>query len=592
MKHAASPNNPTQKYTTSQLAKRLVIVYLRPYLGALLGAIFFMAISAAMTAAIAKLIQPILDDVLVNAKRDMILPVSIGIFAAFAVRGLTSYIHTVMMNKIGQSIVADVQSDLYKKIVHLDLSFFHASQSGSLISLVVNDVNAMRAAVNETMTGIGKSVFTLIFLVYVMFSQDWKLTLAAFVVFPFISGFVVYIGRRLRKISKNVQRELGSLSSLLTQSFQGIRLIKAFGMEEYEKSRIVGAIQNVRDLNIKMVRVSNMSTPVNETLVGGIFAAIIVYGGYQVLSENLTAGQLASFLAAFTLAYEPMKKLAKLNATLQIGLGASERVFDMIDKETQIKQIEGAQAMTSRTPEIVFSNVCFSYEAGTLNTLEGISFTAQSGKVTALVGPSGGGKSTIMNLIPRFYEVSAGEILIGEQNIAKLEIASLRRNIALVSQDITIFNTTIRDNIRFGDFNATDEHVEEAARKSAAHDFICGLSEGYDTIVGENGVKLSGGQKQRIAIARALLRDAPILLLDEATSALDNESEQLIQAALEELEKGRTTIVIAHRLSTVQNADQIIVLDQGRIVEQGRHHDLLALDGLYAKMYHTGLRNE
>lgn len=592
MKHAAPPTTHQKNTATLHLAKRLIRDYVRPYFGQLLVAVFFMAFSGGMTALIAKLMQPVLDDVLVNAKSDMIIPVSFAVFVTFGLRGITSYIHTIMMNRIGQYIVSDMQSDLFNKLIMLDLAFFHATPSGNLLSCVVNDVNAMRSAVNETMTGIGKSLFTLIFLIIVMFYQDWKLTLAAFIVFPFVSGFVVYIGKRLRNLSKVIQYELGVLSNLLSQTFQGIRLVKAYGMEEYEQKKVGAAIDRVRDLNIKAVRVSNMSTPVNEIIVGMIFSSIICYGGYQVLDGNLTAGQLASFLAAFTLAYEPMKKLAKLNSTLQMGLGASERVFDVMDTPVLIKQSEKAVALVTSKPEISFENVSFKYEGSELVTLDNINFTAPAGQVTALVGASGGGKSTVMNLIPRFYDVISGEIKIEGHDIRELDIATLRKSISLVSQDITIFNDTIRENIRYGDFSASDEDVENAARIAAAHDFIAGFPAGYATEVGENGVKLSGGQKQRIAIARALLRDAPILLLDEATSALDNESEQLIQSALEELEKGRTTIVIAHRLSTVQSADQIIVMDRGRIAERGKHADLLALNGLYAKMYQRGLRNE
>lgn len=592
MKHAAPPKSKKKNHSTLYLAKRLVNGYVRPYYGQLLLAIFFMAVSGGMTALVAQLMQPVLDDVLVNAKSEMIIPVSLAVFVTFGVRGITSYIHTIMMNRIGQYIVSDVQSDLFNKLIMFDLAFFHATPSGNLLSCVVNDVNALRSAVNETMTGIGKSLFTLVFLVIVMFNQDWKLTLAAFFVFPFISGFVVYIGKRLRKLSKTIQYELGVLSNLLSQTFQGIRLVKAYGMEDYEKKKVNEAIHRVRDLNIKAVRVSNMSTPVNEIIVGLIFSSIIAYGGYGVLGGTLTAGQLASFLAAFTLAYEPMKKLAKLNSTLQMGLGASERVFDIIDTPIKIKQNDNALSLHISKPKIEFSNVGFQYESSELLTLDEISFIAPSGQVTALVGASGGGKSTVMNLIPRFYDVNAGAIIIDGHDIRELDMASLRKQISLVSQDITIFNDTIRENIRYGDFSASDEEVENAAKIAAAHDFILGFPAGYSTEVGENGVKLSGGQKQRIAIARALLRDAPILLLDEATSALDNESELLIQEALEELEKGRTTIVIAHRLSTVQTADQIIVMEQGRIAERGRHSDLLAQNGLYAKMYQKGLRNE
>ena len=320
-----------------------------------------------------------------------------------------------------------------------------------------------------------------------------------------------------------------------------------------------------------------------------IFGAIIVYGGHEVMAGRTTPGHLASFLAAFTLAYEPMKKLARLNNTLQIGLGAAERVFDMLDHHSKITDKENAIKLQTRLADVVFKDVNFSYDGTSLKALDNISFTARPEEVTALVGSSGGGKSTIINLIPRLYDASGGVIMIDGHDIRDMTRESLRDHIALVSQDVTIFNDSIMENIRYGNHNASDEEVREAAKAAAAHEFIEGFDEGYNTIVGENGVKLSGGQKQRISIARAILRDAPILLLDEATSALDNESEKLVQDALKELEKGRTTIVIAHRLTTVQEADQIIVLDQGRIAEHGTHENLLSNNGIYAAMYRTGV---
>lgn len=590
MNPAAPPTKASEKKKTTLLVKRLVGTYMRPYFMDLAIAVFFMAVAGAMTGLIARLMQPVLDDILFHAKKDMIVPICLAVFGTFTVRGLTTYIHTIMMNRIGQHIVSDIQSDLFKHFVRLDLGFFHANPSGYLVSKVVNDVNVMRAAVNETLTGFGKSATTLAFLVAVMVYQDWKLSLAAFFIFPFISGFVFYIGKRLRKLSKTIQHELGRLSSLLSQTFQGMKLVKAYGMEAHEEKVIVGAIERVRDLNIKSVRLSNLSTPVNETIVGMIFSGIIAYGGYEVLAGNLTAGQLASFLAAFTLAYEPMKKLAKLNGTLQVGLGATERVFDMMDILPDIREPENAKILSTRDAEIVFDNVCFQYNGTEARALHDISFTAKAGEVTALVGSSGGGKTTIINLIPRLYDVVSGNIHINGEEIEKFTLDSLRGHIALVSQDITIFDDTVIENIRYGKQGATDDEAIQAAKFAAADDFIREFPAGYQTVVGEAGVKLSGGQRQRIAIARAILRDAPILLLDEATSALDNESEKLVQNALQELEKGRTTIVIAHRLSTVQGAQQIIVLDQGKIVERGSHLSLLEANGVYAKMFYAGLR--
>ncbi len=582
--------NKENKSNTIELVKRLAREYLSPYWGQLGIAIFFMAFAAAMTAVIAALMQPILDDVLYAGKAEMIVPVSLAVAVTFALRGITTYIHTILMNKVGHHIVSDVQGDLFSHLMRLDMAFFHANPSGQLLSRVVNDVNVMRSAVTGSLTGLGKSAFTLIFLIGLMFFRDWKLTLAAFIVFPLLSIFVIYIGRRLRKISKHIQNELGGLSDLLSQSFQGIRLVKAYSMEDYEVKKVSRGIHRVRDLNIKSIKVSTLSTPVNEILVGIVFAGIIAYGGYEVIAGRTTPGNLASFIAAFTLAYEPMKKLARLNNTLQIGLGATERVFEMLDRKSSLQDSNNAVILDKGALDITLKDVEFSYEDTINKAVNRVSFTAKAGQVTALVGASGSGKSTIMNLIPRFYDVREGSVIIGGHDVRDLDRGSLRNNIAMVAQDITIFNDSVMENIRYGRSDASDMDVYEAAKAAAAHDFIEGFDHGYQTIVGERGAKLSGGQKQRISIARAILRDAPVLLLDEATSALDNESERLVQKALKELERGRTTLVIAHRLTTVQSADQIIVLDQGRIAEQGSHEELLASNGLYSQMYKTGLK--
>jgi subfamily B ATP-binding cassette protein MsbA len=343
------------------------------------------------------------------------------------------------------------------------------------------------------------------------------------------------------------------------------------------------------------VQIGNLSTPVNEMLVGGVVFSVIIYGGYEILEGNMTPGQLVAFITAFSLAYEPMKKLARLNNSLQVGLGAAERVFEMLDTKAKIKSKARAQALNTKKPKIQFKNVSFSYDKNQ-PALDGITFTAKPGTVTALVGPSGGGKSTIMNMIPRFYDINDGQIIIGTQNVKDLKLESLRSKIALVSQDVTIFDDTVASNIAYGlmgisDAGISQEEIEAAAKDAAAHEFIINMPEGYQTMLGENGTKLSGGQKQRISIARAILRDAPILLLDEATSALDNESEQLVQEAFQRLEKGRTTLVIAHRLSTVKDADQILVMNQGQIIEQGTHDGLVKQKGLYAQMYKTGLKS-
>lgn len=574
--------SPSNTSTTSALIRRVMRTYLSPYLGQLCVSLAFMLFAAAMTALFAGLLQPVLDDVLVKGKTELIFPIAGGICLCFVLRGISTYLHTILMNKIGQRIVADIQKDLFRHFMRLDLGFFHAHASGELLSRVVNDVNVMRMAVSDSLTGIGKSVLTLAFLVALMFWQDWKLALLAFSVFPLAAGVVAALGSRLRTVSGRIQSEMGGLSEGLSQIFQGIRIVKAYGQEAYETDKAAAAIDRVCKLSTKSVRIGSLSTPFNEGLVGLAVFGIVAYGGYQTAEGNLTPGELVSFIAAFSLAYEPMKKLARLNNSLQLGLGAAERVFDMLDREILVREKTGSRTLETVRPEISFSNVSFRYAPEGEPVLDDVSFAVRGGTVTALVGPSGSGKTTAMNLLLRFYDVSGGTIAIDGTDIREFSIPSLRRNMALVSQDVTIFDDTILANIAYGRPEASEEEIVEAAKAAAADAFIRELPHGYRTTPGENGVRLSGGQRQRIAIARAILRDAPILLLDEATSALDSEAEQLIQAALTELQKNRTTLVIAHRLSTVRDADQIVVLDKGRVAETGTHDSLIEKNGIYA----------
>ncbi len=577
--------------SSMMMVKRLWRDYISKHLGTLMLAVAFMIIGAAMTAAFATIIEPVIDQVLVGGQTGRIWALGLGIFLIFLIRGIAGYLDAILMSKIGELIVANIQSDMFAHFMNLDLKFFHENPSGQLISRVVNDVNVLRGAITSCLTGFGKNLITLILLVGVMFYQDWVLAAASFVIFPLAAVFVVWIGKRLRKMSGDIQMRQADLSDRLSQIFQGIRLVKAYGMEEHERNLATKTIYRVRSLIMKSVRISNLSTPVNETLVGLVVFGIIVYGGYQVSNGQSTAGQLLSFITAFSLAYEPMKKLARLNNTLQMGLGAAERVFDMIDRDIIVKDSDDARDVRLKKPEIKLQNVHFRYAEDDKRALKDITLTIPAGKVTALVGRSGSGKTTIMNLIPRFFDVSDGKVLIDGINIQDIRKSSLRSNIALVSQDITIFDDTVWANIGYGKEGAYQDEIIKAAIAAEADSFIRKLPHGYDTKLGEDGVSLSGGQRQRISIARAILRDAPILLLDEATSALDNEAERAIQETLSEIQKGRTTIVIAHRLSTIQNADQIIVMDKGKIVESGTHDDLLANKQTYSTIYEAGNSN-
>lgn len=591
MKNNKQTNAAPPQRNTVNLLKRLIKNYVMPYKALLIIAFICTALVAMMTAGIAQMMQPILDEVINGQNKSMIVPIATAFLFAFVIRGAASYGASIYMNKVSQYMIGDIQKHLFRHFLTLDLAFFHANQSSKLMSLIVNDVNVLRGTVSDTLMGLGRSLLTLILLIGVMFYQDATLAAAAMVVFPFAAIFVAYLGKRIRKISKELQGDVATLSDKLSKIFQGIRVVKAYGREEYEQERAESSINAVRKMNIKAVRVGQLSTPVNEVLVGLILFGVIIYGGFQASQGNMSAGQLGAFLTAFIMAYEPMKKLARLNNAIQTGLGAAERIFATLDKPSDLNNKPNAKPLKENSINITFDDAHFQYEGAETTAISAMSFEAKAGKVTALVGPSGGGKTTILNLIPRFYDVISGTISINGTDIRDFTIESLRANIALVSQDITIFDATIAENIAYGKIDATQEEIESAANAAAAHDFITATEDGYETQVGEDGVKLSGGQRQRISIARAILRDAPVLLLDEATSALDNESEKVIQAALAELEKGRTTIVIAHRLSTIQNADQILVIDNGQITEHGTHDQLMKKSALYKKMQKAGLQN-
>jgi len=569
---------------TWPLVRRLFGSYLWPHRGALGVALIFMAINAATTGAMARLMQPVMDGVFEQRDPTLVIPVATLVFIAFVVRGLSDYFHSVMMNRVGQHVVADLQKQLYGHLLGADLSFFHATATGNLISRVINDVMVMRGAMAECLTSLGKSSLTLVFLVGVMFYNDWLLAAGAFLAFPAAGVFVARMGKRMRRVTANTQAELGDFATVLNQTFQGVRHVKAYGREQHEHERVSAIIDRLFVLVCKAFRVSALTTPVTDVLSGLAIVAVIVYGGFRVIDVTSTVGALMSFIAAFLLAYEPMKRLSKINAQLQAGLAAAERVFELLDVHATVVDRPGARPMAVRQYDIRFENVHFSYRDDA-PALRGITLTVAHGQTVALVGPSGAGKSTVLNLIPRFYDPLQGSVTIGGVDVRDLTLSSLRRHIALVSQEVALFDQSIRANIAYGRPEAGEAEIVEAARAAAAHDFIIGLPQGYDTLVGEHGVKLSGGQRQRIAIARAMLRDAPILLLDEATSSLDTESERAVQGALRTLQHGRTTLVIAHRLSTVVDADRIYVLEHGQVVEFGTHHELLRLNGLYGRLY-------
>ncbi|MET4734363.1 subfamily B ATP-binding cassette protein MsbA [Thalassospira sp. MBR-102] len=573
------------------MIRRIVQDAVAPYFGKIILALICMALMAAATGGYAYLMDPVINEVFVKKNPAMLVPVGVAVLAAFALKGFANYGQSVLMSYVGGRILADIQNKLYEHVIRLDIGFFHNTNTGKLITRFTSDITAMRAAVSVSLTGFGKDFLTAIVLIGVMFYQDWQLAIIAFTVFPAAILPIARLGKRMRKVSANTQQQIGEFATLLEQTFQGVRHVKAYGMEPYECSRMEKLVETVFDLSFKAQKVSARSSPIMETLGGAAITTIIIYGGSRVIDGASDPGSFFSFITALLLAYEPVKRLANININLQAGLAASQRVFTVLDIEPEIRDADDAKTLQVKGGAIQFKDVSFSYNNET-TALRNISLDIEAGQTIALVGPSGAGKSTILNLIPRFYDINAGAITIDGQDIRDVTLESLRSATALVSQEITLFDDTVRSNIAYGRFGASDAEIEEAARHAAAHDFILQLENGYDTIVGEHGVKLSGGQRQRIAIARAMLKNAPILLLDEATSALDTESERHIQGALTELMKGRTTLVIAHRLSTIVDADKICVIQNGHVTEQGRHEELLALGGAYANLYNLQFSEE
>jgi subfamily B ATP-binding cassette protein MsbA len=569
---------------STELVRRLAHDFMRPHAKSIVVAFVLMGLAAGSTAGRAWLMEPVLDRIFVAREGSLLWLIAGGALVLAIVKGLADYGEAVLMTRVGQRVIADVQIALFARLMRADLAYFHRHPTGTLISRFTGDAVLLRNAAANVLGGIGRDAVTVVFLVCVMSYQDWLLALVSFFVFPIAIRPIIGIGRRIRRVAASTQSEIGQFTTLLSQTFQGARHVKAYGMEQYEEQRAATLIERLFALINRAARTRSRASPVMETLCGAAIAIVILYGGHQVIGGARTPGALFSFITALLLAYQPMKSLANLNASLQEGLAAAQRVFEVLDVEPAIRDLAGARPLSIARGEICFDNVRFGYIPGTA-AIDGISLTIPAARTVALVGPSGAGKSTIINLIPRFFDVDHGAITIDGQDIRSVTLASLRGAVALVAQEVSLFDDTVRANIAYGRFGASLAEIEAAARAAAADTFIRELPDGYDTIVGEHGVRLSGGQRQRIAIARAMLKDAPILLLDEATSALDSEAERQVQLALNTLIRGRTTLVVAHRLSTVQGADLICVVARGQIVESGRHAELMAKDGVYTRLY-------
>ena len=552
-------------------------------------ALFCMLVVGTTTAALAFLIKPAMDDIFLSKDAVTLKWLPISVIVIYMLKGTCSYTQTILMNFIGLRIVADLRNRLYRQIQNQSLTFFTKNPTGILMSRITNDVSLIQAAVSEAVTSLLKDSFMLIGLVFVIFYRDWQLAVIAMFIFPLAIYPIAKFGSRLRHFATRTQVTMGTLSTLLQETISGTRIVKAFGMEEYENKRFAEENERLFKLNMKSISIIGLSSPFMEFLGGLGIAAIIFYGGYQVINGNATPGTFFSFLAALIMLYEPVKRLTNVNNTIQQGIAAANRVFDILDTVPDIRNAAHAAALPRISNHIDVQDVTFRYEETPV--LKQINLKIRAGEIMAFVGMSGGGKTTLVNLIPRFYDVNEGRILIDEKDIRDVTIESLRQQIGIVTQQTILFNDTVKNNIAYGDINKSDAEIIAAAKAANAHDFIRNLPKGYDTVIGEQGTKLSGGERQRISIARALLKDAPILILDEATSSLDTEAEIEVQDALETLMQGRTTLIIAHRLSTIRNADRIIVLVSGEIVEQGTHEALLEKRGEYFKLYQMQFKN-
>jgi subfamily B ATP-binding cassette protein MsbA len=573
-----------------ELLKRLYKDYSKKYIYKILISIFFSILLAASTSSVAYLLDPAIKQLFIEQKQAYIYLIPSAIVLAFCVKGLSLYMARVIMIKVAEEVRKDIQGDMFNTIINADTDAVDKKHSGKFIANLMNDVNMITSLVSTSILNFFKDSLTLIGLLGVMFYQNWKLALIAILMIPLSSIAAKSLGKRIKKVTEQQMQKAGKLTTYLIEVFKNHKLIKIFQREEFEKKRADEAIGEFKETNEKINIIFVRASPIMEILTGIMIAFLIFISAKLVKNNELEVSNFFSFLAAMMLAYQPVRSLATLNIGIQQGLSGANRVIKIIDEKQNIKDESSANDIIVKEGEIKFDKVSFGYGGSETQVLNSVSLNIPGKKMTALVGHSGAGKSTILNLIPRFYNISSGEIKIDNQSIYSKKIHSLRKNISLVSQDILLFDDTIKNNIAYANPKATEMEIIDAAKYSFANEFIEKLPKGYNTIIGENGIRLSGGEKQRLSIARAILKKTPIILLDEATSSLDAETESKIQQAINYLTKGRTTVVIAHRLSTILNSEKIFVIDNGQVVDNGNHDELIKSSKIYKNFYEKQIK--
>ena len=574
----------SSKISRKDIIKRIIINYLLPHKLKIFLALVMMIISAGATGLHAWLVRPALDEVLIQGNKEMLFLIPLAIIIATLCKGLATYTHSFQMSKVAHSVIASLQFKMVEKLMFLNLKFFNDSKTGNLISRLINDTYFLRMAIVKSVTGIIKDFLVIIFLLANMFYQSWTLTLFAFFAFPLAIWPIRKIGKSIRKITYTIQNEIAVFSNVLGESIRGIRQIKAYNREEFEKEKAKKTIHQIKDYFIRSAFISNRLSPLME-FIGSLAIALSIYiGGVFVLNETMTTGQFMSFLVSLLLAYQPVKALGNLNISVQEGLASAERIFKLLDTSDNFieKTYREKNPLIVKEGKIELKNISFSYDENKI--LDNINLIFPAGQKTALVGLSGSGKSTILSLLLNLFDNYKGEILIDNQNIKEYSLESLRNNMALVTQETMLFNDTIAKNIQYGNLKANNFDLEKASNLAGVNQFTDSLPKKLETIVGESGIKVSGGQRQRIAIARAIIKNSPILLLDEATSSLDNLTENQIQESINQLMKNKTSIVVAHRLSTIEDADLIYVIENGKIIDSGNHKYLLNHSNLYKNL--------